>query len=306
MHGEKYFVRRILSERGEFTEAMQRPSKISAVPPSAWLHANPWGMACDLWRHRNLIRQFTSRDILGRYKGSYLGMFWSYINTIFMLLIYTYVFSVIFKAKWGASSSGSKVEFALIMFCGMLVFNIFSESVNRAPGLILGNASYVKRVIFPLQILPMTILCSSLVQFLVSLSILAIGISIFMQPLTWTIFFLPLVLVPLCLFSLGLSWFVSSLGVFLRDIGHPIAIITQALFFTTPIFYPIEAVPGQLQMIVRLNPLTVIIENARGVIIWGKSPEWFWLGIITLFSMIIMQLGYVWFEKSKRAFADVV
>lgn len=242
----------------------------------------------------------------GRYKGSYLGFLWSLINPLLLLVIFTFVFSVIFKAKWGISVSESKVEFALTLFCGLVVFNLFSECLNRAPGSILANPNYVRRTVFPLEILPITILLSSLIHMLISLGVLVLGILIFLRIVHWTIIYLPLILFSLMALTLGLTWALSSLGVFIRDIGYVVGFFMTGLFFLTPIFYPISAVPENFQILMKLNPLSVIVECNRRALIWGQPPDWLWLGTETLLSLVIMFLGYGFFMKSKRAFADVI
>jgi lipopolysaccharide transport system permease protein len=263
-------------------------------------------MARNIWRNRDLIGQMTWREIAGRYKGSYLGMLWSLITPLLLLVIFTFVFSVIFKAKWGISVSESRVEFALALFCGLIVFNVFSESINRAPGLILTNQNYVKKVIFPLEILPITIVFSSFFHMLVSLGIFLLGVMIFMGTIHWTAVFFPLIVISLLSLTLGFTWFLSSIGVFIRDVGYTVGFLTTALFFLTPIFYPISAAPKDFQIFIKLNPLSVIMENNRRILMWGHPPDWIWLFAVVFFSLVIMVLGYGFFMKSKRAFADVI
>jgi lipopolysaccharide transport system permease protein len=279
---------------------------ITANPESLHRLFSPIRMTNNIWRNRNLISQMTWREIASRYKGSYLGMLWSLINPLLLLVIFTFVFSVVFKAKWGISVSENRVEFALALFCGLLIFNVFSESINRAPGLILTNQNYVKKVIFPLEILPVTIVFSSFFHMLVSLGIFLLGVIIFMGTIHWTIVFFPLIAVSLLSLTLGLTWLLSSIGVFIRDVGYTVGFLTTALFFLTPIFYPISAVPTNFQIFIKLNPLSVIMENNRRILMWGHLPDWTWLFAVVLFSFVIMVLGYGFFMKSKRAFADVI
>lgn len=258
------------------------------------------------WSNRDLIHQLTVRDIMGRYKGTYLGIFWSVLLPLFMLLIYTFVFSVVFKAKWGISQSESRIEFALTMFCGMIPYMLFSDCLNKAPSLITGSQNYVKKVVFPLEILPITVLCSTFIHSLISLCLLLVGVIFFMGTTTWTIIFLPVLFIPLFAFILGFSWLLASLGVFIRDIGHSVGVFTQVLFFLSPIFYPISAVPENFQIFMFINPLTVIIESFRAVIIWGTMPNWYSLLWVTAISFCVLIGGYLWFIKTKKAFADVI
>lgn len=279
---------------------------ISSRPESAWQYANPLHMARDLWGYRDLLRQFTRREVLGRYKGSYLGILWSFLTPFLMLAVYTFVFSVVFGARWGNSSSESRVEFALTLFCGLIAFNVFSECISRAPELIVDNPNYVKKVVFPLEILPVSVLGAALIHSLISLVILITGILVFMGTVSWTLAYLPLAYLTLVGLCLGLGWFLAALGVFIRDIGYMVGIVVQVLFFVTPIFFPISAVPPFFQPILLLNPLSAVVENFRRVIIWGQPPDWPWWGVATAVSMLLMVAGYTWFMKLKRAFADVV
>jgi lipopolysaccharide transport system permease protein len=263
-------------------------------------------MVRNLGQYRELIEQFTRRQVLQRYKGSYLGVVWSFVTPLALLLVYTFVFSVIFEARWAGMVSGSHGEFALILFAGMIAFNVFSESILAAPGLIVSNPNYVKKVVFPLEILPVSILGAAVVNSLFSLLILLVGSLIMRGGIPWTLIMLPLIYLPLILLTLGLSWFFASLGVFIRDIGPLLGVVVQILFFLTPIFYPLEAIPQPYQKILYLNPLTFIVNHFRRVILFGQMPDWGQFLAITLFTGLVCMAGYAWFMKSKKAFADVV
>ena len=279
---------------------------ITARSESVLDYLNPVKMARNLWHHRELLRQFTRREIEGRYKGSFLGLFWSFINPLVLLLIYTFIFGIVFKARWPNAKTGSLSEFAVTLFCGLTAFTIFSECIGRAPSLIIGVPSYVKKVVFPLEILPVSLLGSAIFHGLISLGILLVANLLIIGSFQWTIVLLPLVALPLIFLSLGFSWFLASLGIFIRDVGYTVALIVQVLFLMTPIFYPIENIPGSLQPIIRLNPLSSITENFRRVILWGQMPSWIGLSLWLLVTGTIMILGYAWFMKTKKAFADVL
>ena len=240
--------------------------------------ASPIEMFANLWRHRDLIKASAKREVLGRYRGSALGLLWSFFNPLFMLTVYTFVFSEVFKARWSAGSE-SKTEFALVLFAGLIVFNLFAECINRAPGLILSNTNYVKKVVFPLEILPFVALLSALFHTLISLGVWLIAYTLFFGIPHLTVFYLPLVLLPFCLFLMGLSWALASLGVFLRDVSQFIGLLTTALMFLSPIFYPATALPEDYRRILYLNPLTTVVEQTRDVLFWGKTPDLFMLGI---------------------------
>jgi lipopolysaccharide transport system permease protein len=279
---------------------------ISHQPESIWRYASPWRLIVHFAERRELIWQFTLREVQGRYRGSYLGILWALITPLFMLIVYTFVFSVIFGAKWTGSESESFMDFALILFSGMIAFNVFSDCVTRAPTLIIGNPNYVKKVVFPLEILPMSVLGSAVIHSLMSLGIVLVGLLLSTGKLYWTLLYLPLVYLPLAALTLGISWLLASLGVFIRDIGNFIGVVITLLFFLTPIIYPISAVPEFLRPVFQLNPLSVIVEDFRRVVMWGQPPDWPWLGGVILLSGLVMLGGYMWFMKIKRAFADVV
>ena len=259
-----------------------------------------------LLHHRQLIFQMIRRDVLGRYKGSIMGLLWSLLNPIFMLAVYTFVFSVVFKARWGIDDNESKSQFAIVLFVGMIVHGLFAEVLNRAPTLILSNVNYVKKVIFPLEILPVITMGASLFHSLISLTVLMIAFIVFNHFLCWTAIFIPLVFLPLVIFTLGCSWILASLGVFLRDVGQTIGIITTIMLFLSPVFFPISSLPEAYQPLIMANPITFIIEQSREVLIWGHSPNWTGLGIYTVTAILIAWIGYAWFQKTRKGFADVL
>ena len=267
--------------------------------------ASPGEIVKSTWRHWALLKALVKREVIGRYRGSSLGILWSLFHPLLMLAVYTVVFSVIFKARWSAGSD-SKTEFALVLFAGMLVFNLFSECVNRAPTLILSNANYVKKVIFPLEILPCVGIGSALFHFLVGLAVwLAFYIATVGAP-HLTVVYLPFVMVPLVLFTLGISWLLASMAVFLRDIGQAIGIVTTVLMFLSPIFYPVSALPERYRIFLMLNPLSPAIEETRNVLYWGRAPDWSMIGISMVVATLVAWLGFAWFQKTRKGFADVL
>lgn len=267
--------------------------------------ASPREMAASFWRNRQLIRNLVQREVLGRYKGSVLGIFWSLATPIFMLAVYTFVFSVVFKARWGAGSD-SKTEFALLLFAGLIIFNLFSECISRAPGLILANVNYVKKVVFPLEVLPWVSMGSALFHFAVSLGVWLVAYLVLFGVPHWHVVLLPLVVLPLVLFVMGLSWALASLGVYLRDVGQIIGLVITVLMFLTPIFYPATALPEAYQPLMFFNPLTLPIEMARDMLYWGKVPQLGTLAIYTAGAGAFAMLGFAWFQKTRKGFADVI
>ncbi len=278
----------------------------SAISVRWYRYLNPVGPLYNLYLNRDLLRQFTRREIEGRYRGSYLGIVWSMILPLMMLGIYTLVFTVIFKSQWGSGNEGSKAQYAMIIFAGLIAFNTFSECINRASGLIVGNVNYVKKVIFPLEVLPVVALGTALFHALISVGILIVASLLLLQTFSVTIVFLPLVALPLIGLCLGLGWFFASLGVYVRDTAYAVSVALQVLFFLSAVFYPVTAVPDFLRPLMYLNPLTAIFENFRRVLVWNLPPDWGpWL-TGTMLSGIVMLLGYTWFMKTKSGFADVI
>ena len=267
--------------------------------------ASPVEAILSFLRNRSLIRNLVHREVVGRYRGSVLGIFWSLANPIFMLAVYTFVFSVVFKARWN-SGGGSKTEFALVLFAGLMIFNLFSESISRAPGLILANVNYVKKVVFPLEVLPWVSMGSALFHFMVSLGVwFAAYLILFGMP-HWQVVMLPLILLPLVLFLMGLSWWLSALGVYLRDVGQIVGLMITVLMFLTPIFYPASSLPHEYQVFMFFNPLTPPIEMMRDIIYWGRNPSWMMLAIYLLGSIVFFILGFAFFQKVREGFSDVL
>lgn len=234
-----------------------------------------------------------------------MGILWSFLNPILMLTVYTFVFNVVFRARWGGENV-TKTEFAVVVFVGLIVHTLFAECVNRAPTLILNNVNYVKKVVFPLEILPWIAMGSALFHTLVSVLVLLIAIAFVQFHLNWTVVLFPLLLVPLVLLTMGISWFVASLGVFLRDVGQTTGIIMSIMLFISPVFFPASALPEEYRVLLQINPLTFIIEQARDVLIWGKPLDWLGWGIYLVFSLTAAWLGLFWFQKTRKGFADVL
>jgi len=266
---------------------------------------DPRRLARDLWSHRELLGQLTRRDVVGRYRGSYLGLLWSLLNPLFMLTVYTFVFSMVFKARWGIENEG-RADFALVLFCGLIVFQMLADCATRAPSLIVGSPQYVKKVVFPLQILPVVATLSALIHAAASFLVLLVGVGLGMGGLSWTLVFVPLLVLPLVLLCSGVGWFLSALGVFVRDIQQGIGIVVTALMFLSPIFYSVADIPEWVRPIYGLNPLGVIIEQMRAIVIWGRVPEWQPVVLVTLFTGLVSLGGYAWFERTRRGFADVL
>lgn len=274
--------------------------------PHALNTVAPRAMVVHLWRYRELIARLIKRDVLGRYKGSLLGLAWSFVTPIIMLVIYTFVFTVVFNARWGVGGEESKGVFALQLFAGLIVHGLLAEVLTRSPSLILTNTNYVKKVVFPLEILPLVPLGSALFHAAISSLVLILAQLVVLGSIPWTFWMLPLVLLPLMVLTMGISWLLASLGVFLRDIGQTMGLIATMLLFLSPIFYPISALPENFHGMIHANPLTFIIEQARIVLLEGRLPDISGLLKYLAVSLVVAWLGFAWFQKTRKGFADVL
>jgi len=222
-----------------------------------------------------------------------------------MLAIYTVVFSVAFKARWGGGEEG-RVAFAIILFSGMIVHGFFAECLNRAPSLIISHPSYVKKVAFPLEVLPWVALCSALLHFCVGFAVLLVFCFCSGTAIQVGAILAPVILLPLISCALGLTWILASLGVYLRDLAQSMGLVTTILLFLSPVFYPTDALPETYQAFIKLNPLTLPIIQLRELVLWGKPVDWQAWAINLLFGIAIAWAGYWWFQKTRRGFADVL
>lgn len=267
---------------------------------------SPHEMTASLWRNRGLITALIKREVIGRYRGSIMGIAWSFFNPLLMLVIYTFVFSVVFKARWGVGGEESKTDFAIILFVGMIVHGLFAECVNRAPALILSNVNYVKKVIFPLEILPWIAFGSALFHTAISICVLLLAQFILSHQIPWTFILFPLVLLPLVFIAMGFAWFLAALGVYARDVGQVTGVFTTILLFISPVFYPLSVLPVKYQVWLQLNPLAFIIEEGRKVLIFGQLPDIEQWSITMAIGMLIACAGFAWFQKTRKGFADVL
>lgn len=262
-------------------------------------------MIKNLLVHRYLIAQMTQREVLQRYRGSMLGIVWSFILPLVMLAVYMFVFSVVFKTRWGLEQE-NELQFGVILFSGLIVHALFTECLTKAPGLITGNVQLVKKVVFPLEILPLITLCSSLFHFAVSLIVLVIFMLFAGFTIPLTALLVPVVLAPLIMLTLGMNWFLASLGVYLRDVSQIVGVVATILLFMSPIFFPISRIPEKWQVFIYMNPLTTIVIELRKVLMWGELPDWQSLGLYSVVGLLSLIFGYWWFGRTRRGFADVI
>lgn len=275
------------------------------IMPSRCFSAMPQDAIQSLVRNRALIFNLAKREVAGRYRGSALGLAWSFFTPALMLVVYTFFFGFVFPGRW-PRMSGSTPEFALILFSGLIVFNLFSECINRAPALVTGNANFVKRIVFPLEVMSWVSLASGLFHAMVSLGVwLAFYIAVVGLPHV-EILLVPIALFPLLLLLLGLGWLLSSFGVFLRDVNQVIGPVTAALMFLSPVFYPLDTLKGTFYALVSASPLTFAIESTRNAMMWGQGIDWSnWFGHLLL-AGALAALSFAWFQKTRKGFADVL
>lgn len=257
------------------------------------------------WRNRTLIARLLAREVQGRYRGTVLGLGWALGAPLATLAAYLFVFMHVFEARWDGGA-GTKAEYALVMFSGLIAFNLFAECVNRAPGLMLENPAYIKRVLFPLEIMPWVCMGSALFNACANALVLLICYAAFIGRPPATALLLPVVFLPFALFTLGLVWLLAALGVYLRDLRQFLAVGTTLLMFFSPVFYPVSAVRGGVRFLLWCNPLTYVLEDLRSVLFWGKPPDWPPFLAFACVSLLTAWLGFVLFMKIKPGFADVV
>lgn len=262
--------------------------------------------ALNAWKSRTLIWQLLRREIYSRYRGSVLGLLWSLGTPLIMLGIYTFVFQFIFKSRWADGAGETTLNFAIVLFLGLTIHAVIGEVLTKSPTLITSNPNFVKKIVFPLELLSYVTLLNAIVTFLISFGLLLIFIFIELQRIPLTALLFPLVLLPYFVLLLGLSWFMAALGVYLRDIQQLVGTLSTLLLFLSPIFYSINILPENLQSLIFLNPLSFIVESARAVLIYGKLPDFIGLGIYSLVALVIALLGYRFFQKVRPGFADVL
>lgn len=252
-----------------------------------------------------LLWQFSRRDIASRYRGTGLGRLWSVLAPLLLLIIYTFVFSVVFEARWGERQS-SKTDYALYLFTGMILHSFLAECLNRGSNALLQHSNYVKRVVFPLWVLPVVPVVSGLFHAFVSTLVLLAACLLLKDTLHWTLLLLPAALIPLILVGVGASWLLAALGIFIRDLGQIIPMLTTVLLFTAPVFYPVSALPAAYQGWMYLNPLTAPIELCRTLIFDGELPAFavFMAGYPS--ALLTLLAGAFVFKRLKRGFADAL
>ncbi|PZQ32578.1 MAG: sugar ABC transporter permease [Stenotrophomonas acidaminiphila] len=259
----------------------------------------------EIFAHKGLILALAKREVQGRYRGASFGLLWSLISPFLMLLVYTFAFENILKNRWPAHEAGTD-SFAIILFVGIVVHGFFAESFSRAPTLVTGNVNYVKKVVFPLQILPFPMLLSALFHLVMNVAVLLFLMLVVEGRIPPTALLIPVVLAPLALLMLGVSWCMAALGVYFKDINQITGVVSTAVLFTSSAIIPTDAVSDKYRVIFELNPLTFIIDQARQVALWGGWPDWAGLGVYCGVAAVLAVGGYAWFMATRKGFADVV
>lgn len=273
--------------------------------PTTYRLTNPLSPYVAVRRHAALIVQMAKRDVAGRYRGSFVGLFWSFFNPLLMLLIYTFVFRVIFKSRWNAQTT-NPYQYAIVLFAGLNINTLFSECANRATTLVVENPNFVKRVVFPLETLTWSTIGSALFHLCVATIVLLAMVSLIGGHIPWTVVLFPIVVACFLPFVAGSVWLLASLGVYLRDLKQVVGILTMAMLFLAPVLYPETLIPAQYRGWLYLNPLTVIAQASQNVLVWGKPPLWSHLGLYVLASGSFAWFAFAWFQQTRKGFADVV
>jgi lipopolysaccharide transport system permease protein len=266
--------------------------------------SNPFSQ---LWKHRDLVVQFTTRELQLRHKGSRLGHFWALLSPLTMLALYLFIFGFIMGGKFGVVPGETTYDFTLALFLGLSLFHVITETLGVSPTLISSQPNYVKKVVFPLEIIPFSNVASSCYHSLLSLGLLLLAGCFGHLGLNWVgILLLPVLLVPIAMIALGLAWGLSALGVYLRDVAHLTPFLSNALMFASAVFYPPTRVPAPIWAVLKLNPILQVIDQARGVLLWHRSPDWVLIGWIYLFSFLFLLAGHFLFTRLRPFFAEVI
>lgn len=270
------------------------------------------GAAGHLWAKSfnskfKLTAQLVEREVEAKYRGSLLGIFWAMITPLLLLAIYTLVFGTIFQSRWGVSEgSGSPSQFSVILFSGLIIHQIFSDVLTRSPSLMLDNANYVKKVVFPLEVLVPVSIGTALFHALISFLILIPFVLVVFGDIPISSLLLPISIFPLLMMSAGIGWVVASIGTYIRDVAQFMGTVSTAILFLSPVFFPMDALPSWLRPFLLLNPITVPVEHARALFLFGSPPDWGAYAWYTLIAVIICASGFLWFQKTRKGFADVL
>ncbi len=257
-----------------------------------------------MWKNRGLIRTLVRRDILSRYTGSFGGAFWTLLNPLIMMLTYFFVFGVVLKQTF--PNDPSKTGFALYFLAGMLPWLAFNEAVARAPFIMVEHRNFIKKLVFPVETLPVNLVAAGLVTEFFGMILFALALVVIRRHVPYTLIYLPLVIIPQVLLTTGIAWFLAALGVFVRDLGQVIGYLLTVLMFITPIFYSESHLPGMAADLQKVNPIFTLVHSYRAVLLESSPPDWTSLGWLAAAASIIFLLGHAWFYKLRKSFADLI
>ena len=259
-----------------------------------------------LYTHRELLYQFARRNLLVSSRGTILGIGWLVIMPLLLMLMYSFVFGVIFGGRYGVIPSETGPEYALGIFLSLSIFQLFAEPMGSSPRLISSNPTLVKKVVFPLEILPCAHVAAQIVRFLVSASLVAIGALVFGKGILLTWVWFPLCIAPLIFLSLGVAYLFSSIGVFVRDLGELTRVLTTVFLFGSGVFFSMQRVPESMRWILELNPLVHLLEQSRATFLWGMPPDLTSLSYASAVSLVVFFLGLFSFQRLRDDFADAI
>lgn len=263
-------------------------------------------LVASLVGHRTLVLQLARRAIVGRYRGSVAGVAWSLVIPILMLTVYTFVFGFVFNMRFNEATGGSNLGFAAFLFSGIVVHGFLAECLNRSPTLVTANAQYVKKIVFPLECLAWVAILTALFQTAISIAILSLFLLLVQGTLYWTALLAPLVVAPLMIMAAGIIWIIGGLSVYMRDFAQLMGVLTTLMLFLGPVFYPLSAIPVPVRFVFYLNPIAVIIEQMRRIMLEGTMPDWTILALYTLVAILVARLGLRLFNRMRSGFADVL
>lgn len=271
--------------------------------PHARLPLSPRSLGRSLWRNRRLLFELSKREVRSRYHGSVAGVLWSLLQPALTLALYTFVFALVLQVRWPGTGGGT-VHYVLVLFAGLMLFNLLSEILNRAPSLLISHSNYVKRVVFPLELLPVASALGVLVHVLMQLLVWLLALCVVTGSPHWNMLWAPLLMLPLFVLAVGLSWLLAGASVFLRDLVQIVPLLSAALVFLAPVFYPLSAVPERMRGWIACNPLSFVVEQLRAVVIDGQTPHGLpWIGYAAL-SLLVGWLGYAAFQRMRPGWAD--
>lgn len=280
---------------------MSQPS-----PQSLFLLLSPWHIVANLWRHRDLAWQFTLREVQIRHKGSRLGVIWALLNPLSMLVLYAFVFRVLFKSGFGLFPKETNFDYTLELFLGLSMFHVFAETLSWAPSLIVSNPNFVKKVVFPLEVLPVAKIGDTTFHLVVSLCLVLVGSAFGTSGLSWSLLWLPVLVLPLLVLALGMAWAFAALGVFVRDISQVIGFVATAVMFGSAVMYPPQMIPAPIYEFLRFNPLLQLVDVSRHVIFGHQPVDWMKLGYVYACAVLALLAGHVFFSLLRRSFAEVI